>query len=334
MSVSTETVQPFKFLRVTGHPGCTFGCEYCNPKREYNPVMMPTREVLDTVRAGVELGIDTVHLTGGEPSKRKDIVRLVAGIKDEGVQTIEMTTNGVPFYRLVEDLAAAGLNGVNISLDTLDREKFHQITGADALPYVLEAIEKSRHLFERQVALNMVVMRKNLAEMRDMAEFARQTGILVRFCELTPHGPYMQVNPRLFPEQHVPKDEIISVLEGLAPMDGADKGKIDGQNAHSEYLTLGGDFANMTVGIIAPYSNGWPCPGTDCVRLRIGPTSANSCVVYPERNLMGLSYAGKKEVLEALIEERRQQMATNGFPAHHQPAYLLYRFGLPEPAVE
>lgn len=321
---------PFHFMRITAEPGCNLACLYCNPHREFNPIMMPTEEVLETVRAGMALGIRVVHLTGGEPTKRKDIVELVAGIKNEGINSIEMTTNGVLFNKLAEDLAYAGLTGANISLDTLDPKKFESITGVNALPLVLGSIEKSRELFGKKVSINMVVMRDNFGEMKDFVNFSQKTGVMVRFCELTPHGPYMQDGSDFFNQNHVPKTEILAVLKEMAPLDNSDKGVIDKQNAHSEYFTLGGDYSDVTVGVIAPFSNGWPCPGADCTRLRIGPTSANSCVIYPERNLLGLSYEEKRNVLQGLIDERNSQIKNNQFPEHHNPAYMIYRFGLPE----
>jgi cyclic pyranopterin phosphate synthase len=320
--------QPFKFMRITADSGCNFRCEKCNPEGKFDPLMMSTGEVLETVRAGVQLGIDVVHLIGGEPSKRKDIVELVAGMKQEGINSIEMTTNGVPFYRLAEDLALAGLTGVNISLDTFDPEKFRELTGRNALPFVLRAIEKARELFDK-VAVNVVIMRRNFNEIADFIGFSRATGIMVRFCELTPHGPFMGTNPDFFDRNHVTKDEILGALQELAPLTRADKRDIDKQNAHSEYFTLGGKYEGMTIGVIAQFSNGWPCPGTECTRLRIGPRSANSCIIYPDRNLMGLSFEEKRAVLQDLVEEKRMQIAS-GFPARHDPreSYPLYRFGL------
>jgi cyclic pyranopterin phosphate synthase len=292
--------------------------------------MMPTYEVLDTVRAGLELGIKIVHLTGGEPSKREDIVPLVAGMRDMGIGKIEMTTNGVPYYKLVDSLVGAGLTGVNISLDTLNSKLFEQITGVNAIDLVLRAIKRSQELLKPHVTINMVVMENNFGEMKDFLDFSRQTGVMVRFCELTPHGPYMQVDPYFFSNNHVPKSRILHTLQGLAPSKDVARTSIDRQNAHSEYLIMGGDYNDMTVGIIAPYSNGWPCPGPDCVRLRIGPTSANSCVIYPERNLLGTTFEEKKAILQELVLERLRQMQNDEFPDRHEPAYSLYRFGLPE----
>jgi len=295
---------------------------------------MPTSEVIETVRAGFQLGIKTVHLTGGEPTKRRDIVELVAGIRNEGVETIEMTTNGVLFNKIAENLADAGLTGVNISLDTLDQNKFKFITGVDALPLVLGSIEKARNLFGSNVSINMVVMKNNLDEIRDFVEFSRQTGVMVRFCELTPQGPYMEDSPDFFAQNHVPKEGILNAIKEVAPIDDLKKDPFDKQNAHSEYYTLGGEYNDMTIGIIAPFSNGWPCPGTGCTRLRIGPTGGNSCVIYPERRLMGLSFEEKLLVIQELIDERQHQMDNSLFPPHHVPTYLPYRFGLDSSLVE
>ncbi|MCR4329993.1 MAG: radical SAM protein [Candidatus Roizmanbacteria bacterium] len=319
---------PFKFLRITADPGCNFACIYCNPKKESNPNMMTTSEVIETVRAGFQLGIKIVHLTGGEPTKRKDIVELVAGIKNEGVETIEMTTNGALFYKMAENLANAGLTGVNISLDTLNQDKFKLITGVDALHLVLGSIEKARNLFGSHVSINMVVMKDNLDEMRDFVEFSRKTGVMVRFCELTPQGPYMEASPDFFAQNHVPKEDILNAIREIAPIDDLKRDQFDKQNAHSEYYTLGGEYQDMTIGIIAPFSNGWPCPGAGCTRLRIGPTGGNSCVIYPERRLIGLTFEEKKIVIRELIDERRHQMDNNLFPAQHEAEYGPYRFGL------
>lgn len=328
--IDTTEPSPFKFMRITASPDCTMACQYCNPDREFNPTMMPTLELLETVQAGYDLGIKVVHLTGGEPSMRKDITQLVEGIKKIGIEAIEMTTNGIPFFAKAEELKEAGLTGVNISLDTLDPAKFHAITGVNAFNSVMQAIESSSRLFPDKVAINMVVTKNNIDELRSFMDFSRQMGVMVRFCELTPQGPYMKRNPEFFTQNHVTRDEILEALEEIAPFQSTEKQAIDRQNAHSEYLTLEGDYNDLVVGIIAPYSNGWPCPGTGCTRLRIGPKSANSCVIYPDRNLMGLTYQEKRQVIEDLIEERKQQMANNEFPEHHMPAYLTYRFGLQE----
>lgn len=326
-----EAPQPFRFFRVTAAPDCTMACGYCNPKRRFNPEMMSTQDILETVQVGIEEGIDpVVHLTGGEPSKRKDIVDLVNGLSRTGVRTIEMTTNGIPFYRLADKLSGAGLTGVNISMDTFNPDKFREITGVAALPLVLQAINNARRLFPNKVALNMVVMKTNLQEIPEFIDFSVKTGVMVRFCELTPNGPYMADNPGYFDQNHVSKQEILDTLQNTAPLGDASKERIDQQNAHSEYFTLGDDFSGITVGIIAPYSNGWPCPGPKCVRLRIGPTSANSCVIYPDKTLLGLSLELKRGVIRHLIQERRYQERDNLFPPQHRPAYLIYRFGLDE----
>jgi cyclic pyranopterin phosphate synthase len=126
-----------------------------------------------------------------------------------------MTTNGVPFYRLADQLAQAGLTGVNISLDTFDPDRFQAITGVDALPFVLQAIDSAKILWPGHVALNMVVLPGNIHEIPEFVRFAANNNVLVRFCELTPHGPYMQHNLDFFRQNHVPKDQILTALSAL-----------------------------------------------------------------------------------------------------------------------
>src|SRR3989338_2933100 len=97
----------------------------------------------------------------------------------------------MPTREVIETVRA----GVNISLYTLYPEKFQAITGVNALELVLKSIGKAHYLFGKNVSINMVVMRNNFDEIRDFVEFSRQTGVMVRFCELTPHGPYMESLP-------------------------------------------------------------------------------------------------------------------------------------------
>ena len=136
------------YLRISVTDKCNLRCKYCMPENGIE--LMPHEELLSleelsrVVRIMESLGIKKVRFTGGEPLVRKNLVKLIADVgKLPGIEEIAMTTNGVLFADQVEELKKAGLTGVNISLDTLDRERFCAITGTDAVKEVLHAIQKA-----------------------------------------------------------------------------------------------------------------------------------------------------------------------------------------------
>ncbi|MFR4905284.1 MAG: GTP 3',8-cyclase MoaA, partial [Fusobacterium sp.] len=137
---------------------------------------------------GVELNIKKIRLTGGEPLLRQDIVELVKGIKDRGIEKIYITTNGILLADKIDDLKNAGLNGVNISLDTLDREQFASITRGGELERVLDGIKKSLKL-NLEVKINSVIIKDiNENAIDDLVKLTIDNKLDVRFIELMPIG--------------------------------------------------------------------------------------------------------------------------------------------------
>ncbi|OGU57828.1 MAG: hypothetical protein A2V66_10920, partial [Ignavibacteria bacterium RBG_13_36_8] len=300
----TSERTPSFFLRISAAPNCNLRCEYCNPDGEFKPGIISDKELLDSIKAGYRMGIRTVHFTGGEPTLRKGIVDLVAETKNIGIEKISLTTNGVLFNKMAENFKKAGLTGASISLDSLDSEKVREITGFDVFKPVYESIVKSCDLFPN-VVVNMVVMRKNLSEIKDFVDFAdkMEGRFIPRFCELQNFGPAYEKDPDSFVKNHVPRVEIIQALEAIRHIESKFKESRDSENAHAEYFELGND--GLVVGVIAPFSKGWPCAGPGCGRIRIGPTGAiKSCVFNPTYQLDGLSSNEKLDVLEIVIEEK------------------------------
>ncbi len=135
-----------------------------------------------------EMGVQKIRLTGGEPTTRADLADLVARLVEiKGIETVSLTTNGVLFARSALLLKQAGLSGVNISLDSLNRETFKKIARRDALKQVLESIESALQFEFEPVKLNMVVMAGvNEHEMLDFVELAKSKPVNVRFIEYMP----------------------------------------------------------------------------------------------------------------------------------------------------
>jgi cyclic pyranopterin phosphate synthase len=149
------------------------------PRKE----ILSFEEILDVVKHGVERGITKIRITGGEPLVRKDIVKLIAQIAAvDGILDLAMTTNGVLLPKYANDLAKAGLMRVNISLDTLDDEKFNKITRIGKLHEVLRGIDAAKQANLTPIKLNCVI-KKTSAEpdAQQVAKFAKENGFQVRF---------------------------------------------------------------------------------------------------------------------------------------------------------
>jgi cyclic pyranopterin phosphate synthase len=150
------------YLRISVTDRCNLRCRYCMPEEGVcllrHEDILSYEEIREVVSVAVPLGIDKIRLTGGEPLVRKDIVELVAMIASvQGVRDMAMTTNGILLERYAESLAKAGLHRVNVSLDTVDEEKFRQVTRGGDIRRVFSGIEAARRAGLSPIKINCVV---------------------------------------------------------------------------------------------------------------------------------------------------------------------------------
>lgn len=179
-------------LRVSVIDACNIRCQYCMPAEGVE--FLPRHRLLDFdhierfVRTAVGMGIRKVRLTGGEPLLRTNLDHLVARLRAiEGLQELALTTNGMLLDRQIDALVAAGLQRINISLDTLSEPTFQQLTRRDGLSRVLSGIEATGRFPQLQLKLNSLVLRDvNLADIYDLVDFARQRACPLRFIEFMP----------------------------------------------------------------------------------------------------------------------------------------------------
>ena len=177
------------YLRISVTDRCNLRCCYCMPEGVQDVGLkniLTFEEIWEIVRTGVSLGITHIRITGGEPLVRKGCVDLIRGIREiPGVETITMTTNGVLLGNYGKQLKEAGVDGVNISLDTLDPEEFYKITGKRELQEVLAGIRavKTAGL---PVKLN-AVNRKELDPI-PLVRYAQEENLPIRFIEMMPVG--------------------------------------------------------------------------------------------------------------------------------------------------
>ena len=183
-------------LRISLTDRCNLRCTYCMPAEGLPwmpaPELLTDDELLRLVRIAVtRLGIDQVRLTGGEPTLRPGLPGLVERIAAlEPRPEISLTTNGLSLQRLAPALAAAGLDRVNVSLDTLRRERFEQLTRRDRLDDVLRGLEAAAEAGLTPVKVNAVLMRGvNDDEAADLLDFALAAGYELRFIEQMPLDP-------------------------------------------------------------------------------------------------------------------------------------------------
>ena len=181
--------------------------------------LLSTEEILKIVKAFEELGVTKVKITGGEPLVRKDIIELIASIKKmAGIQEVSITTNGVLLEKMIDDLEQAGLDSINISLDTLKPAQYALMTRRNQFDIVMRGIQCAIKSSIPKVKLNCVLIKEiNGDEILDLVELAHQTRVHVRFIELMPIGYAKNLTP-------ISEDEVLDLLskhyEGVKPFEG------------------------------------------------------------------------------------------------------------------
>lgn len=182
------------YIRISVTDRCNLRCIYCMPEEgiEARPheEILTYDEIIRLCRCFLKLGMNKIKITGGEPLVRKDIAFLIGQLKAlEGMKEVTLTTNGLLLAQYLPDLISLGLDGVNISLDTLDPLKYQQITKKDAFMEVRSAIEKALNYEKLKVKINCVPFSDtNQKDLIDIAGLAKDSRLGVRFIEMMPIG--------------------------------------------------------------------------------------------------------------------------------------------------
>lgn len=210
------------YLRISLTDVCNLRCVYCMPEdMTFRPraELMSDEEIITLVRVGASLGVDKIRLTGGEPTIRPNVVEIVREIANTpGIKDIAMTTNGLLLDKLAKPLAEAGLKRVNVSIDTMDAEKFHRITRWGHIEDLWRGIRAAEEAGLTPIKLNSVVVR-NFNDGDDMIQLARLTlenDWDVRFIEMMPFGEisdFQQTNVVTFKEMRAQIETVFGPLE-------------------------------------------------------------------------------------------------------------------------
>ena len=257
-------------LRISLTDRCSLRCTYCMPEQGNEWLarnsILTLDEIVEIAEVAAAAGVHTFRLTGGEPLLRRDIVDIVRRLAviegPEGPVEIAMTTNGIRLPDVLDDLVDAGLARLNISIDTIQREKFASLTRRDRLPEVLEGIAAAAASPLRPLKLNAVAMRGvNDDELADLVQFAVDHGAELRFIEQMP----LDAGHTWDREQMVTREEIVATLSSrwdLTPVPG--RGGAPAEKWVLEGVDNGG--GPHEVGVIASVTA--PFCG-DCDRLRL-----------------------------------------------------------------
>ena len=266
MKTLTDTFgRKFPYIRMSITDVCNYKCTYCLPqgyKKTPGDIrkFMSAEEISRLTKALSELGVCKIRLTGGEPTVRKDFFDILKDMKqNSNIPKITMTTNGYRLNKIAKQLFYSGLDGINISIDSFDRETFKKLTGHDRLPEILEGIEILQKLDFKNIKINAVLLKginDTYNEFEKFGSFIKKNKIDFRFIELMQTGDNLDyfkknhVSSRVFKEYLEKNNWIYQTL-----------GKDAGPAINYIHPEFKGKF-----GIIAPYSKDF-CK--TCNRLRI-----------------------------------------------------------------
>src|SRR4051812_30269179 len=287
-------------LRISVTDRCNFRCSYCMPVEDMK--WLPRDEILTyeeierAARVLQGLGVTAVRLTGGEPLVRADLPALVSKLSALGFDDLSLTTNGVGLAHLAPALYEVGLRRVNVSCDSLDRERFAAITRRDSLPAVLEGMDAAEGAGLAPVKVNVVLMRDvNDDEVVDFAAFARETARPVRFIEYMPlDAAHAWERPDV-----VPAHEIVERIDAVFPLQRV--GSRDDDPAPADRYRFADGQGE--IGVIASVTDNF-C-GT-CNRLRLTADGAlrNCLFATQESSVRDLLRSGASDSdLEALCRQ-------------------------------
>lgn len=317
MTLTDKYDRAFPYLRLSITDVCNFRCEYCLPEGyscNSKPKFLDQNEIRRLVTAFAELGVWKIRLTGGEPTVRRDfneIVKLVSHI--EGIETTAFTTNGYRLKANAQKWYDAGMRNLNVSIDSLDRDKFHEITGHDRRDDVLDGIEEALAIGYNSVKVNVVLLKGvNDDDLPNYLEYIRHRPVTVRFIELMQTGD----NLDYFKKRHLSADVIRDQL--------LEQGWVENirQNGAGPAVNFTHPDYQGAIGLIAPYSKDF-CTG--CNRLRITATGDLRLCLFgeigiPLRDL--LQSDDQKEALQQRIMKQLDYKKSSHFLAQGETGLI------------
>jgi cyclic pyranopterin phosphate synthase len=314
-------------LRVSVTDRCNFRCQYCMPAEGLpwleRSEILAFEEIARVVRVFAAMGVEDVRLTGGEPLVRRDFPQLVSMLSGvEGIRDLSLTTNGYLLERDAAALVEAGIQRVNVSIDSLQRDRFFEMTRRDALPQVLRGLDAlARHPEVHPIKVNAVAMRGFTEdEALRFAEFARSTAFQVRFIEFMP----LDADHAWSPDQVLTGDELRSMIHAVHPLE-----ELPREPSATARVFRFAD-GRGEIGFVNPVSEPF-C--ADCNRVRLTAEGKLRTCLFSlhETDLRAPLRDGASDAeLERLIREavwRKELKHHVGEPGFRQPARTMSAIG-------
>jgi cyclic pyranopterin phosphate synthase len=319
--------RPIGDVRISVTDRCNFRCQYCMPAEGLpwleRSALLSYEEIERLVRLLSSMGVHDVRLTGGEPLVRKELWRLVEQLSGiEEVHDLSLTTNGYLLTRQIDDLVRAGLRRVNVSLDSLSRDRFYQLTRRDSLAQVLEGLEAAqRHPELRPIKVNVVALKDFTEdEVLRFAEFARRHPYEVRFIEFMP----LDADRSWTRDKVLPNRDIVAMIDAVYPLEPV------GRERHGTARRYRFADGNGEMGFISPVSE--PFCG-DCNRIRLtAEGQLRTCLFsMSETDLRGPLRDGATDAqLEEIVRDavwRKELKHHVNDPGFVQPPRTMSRIG-------
>lgn len=314
-------------MRVSVTDRCNFRCQYCMPADGLpwleRAAILRFEEIERIVGVLARMGVSDVRLTGGEPLVRRDFPDLVARLaRIEGVEDLSLTTNGYLLERDADALVAAGIQRVNVSIDSLARDRFFEMTRRDSLPQVLRGLDAiARHPSIHPIKVNAVALRDfTEQEALPFAEFARTTSFQVRFIEFMP----LDGDHSWTPDQVLAGDELRAIIHAVHPLEPVPR------EPHSTARVFRFADGQGEIGFINPVSE--PFCG-DCNRIRITAEGKLRTCLFSlgETDLLEPLRAGASDAeLERIVRDavwRKELKHHVGEPGFRQPPRTMSAIG-------
>ena len=291
-------------LRISVTDRCNFRCQYCMPEEgmEWTPREdLLTFEEIERLASILvnKFGIESIRLTGGEPTVRANLSKLIEKLSKLDVD-LSLTTNGATLPLVASDLYNAGLDRINISLDTLDRQRFESLTRRDNLEQVLNGIEIAKSVGFDPVKVNMVVMKGvNDDEVLDFVSYGRTNGVIVRFIEFMP----LDADETWEKSKVMSQNEILALISSHYDLEPLSRGSSPA--ARWKFTDGPGE-----IGIIATVSEAF-CDSCDRIRLTADGKFRNCLFAIDEYDVRKLlrDNAGDEEIIKLFSHGVKQKWA-------------------------
>jgi len=287
----------FNYLRLSITDACNYRCNYCLPDgyqctNKNTPLTLD--EITNLVTIMAKKGIRKVRITGGEPSVRKDLVDIIKAIKNiQGIETVALTTNGYKLDKQIKSWINAGLDALNVSIDSLNPDKFYEITGKNRLAEILNGLELAEQLNFKHIKINAVLLKQyNYSEFDQFMSWIKHKPYTIRFIELMETGD----NTDYFKANHLSGRVIENQLmdQGWQAIKKSANAGPAIEYSHPDY--------NGRIGLIMPYSKDF-CKS--CNRLRVSSQGKLHLCLFGEKgyDLKPFLSAANHQHLDSVLDQ-------------------------------